>query len=138
MKFKNYSEFKTLLYTTHILCMLITVKQETKMNKEEILAMFAQFEQASCTLGNVECWSARELFPLLGYTEWSNFAKVIGKAKEACGNVGHKVDDHFVGVNKMAIIGSGAERQVDDVMPQSVTCSCSVLLCQKTSQPKRV
>jgi DNA-damage-inducible protein D len=34
----------------------------------------------------VECWSARELQHLLGYSKWENFAKVIDKAKESCVN----------------------------------------------------
>jgi DNA-damage-inducible protein D len=31
------------------------------MKKEEILALFEQFEQASCEVNKIECWSAREL-----------------------------------------------------------------------------
>lgn len=31
----------------------------------------------------VEYWEARELMPLLDYTEWRNFEKVIEKAKES-------------------------------------------------------
>ena len=54
------------------------------MNKEEIQALFSQFEQVSCVLNDIECWSARELCSLLGYSEWRNFLKVINKAKETC------------------------------------------------------
>ena len=86
------------------------------MKKEEIQALFSQFEQVSCVLNDVECWSARELCSLLGYKLWQNFTKVIDKAKEACVNVGQNVEDHFIDVNKMVVIGSGAERQIDDIM----------------------
>lgn len=86
------------------------------MKKEEIQALFSQFEQVSCVLNDVECWSARDLCSLLGYTEWRNFMKVIEKAKNACSNVGHNITDHFVDVNKMVVLGSGAERQIDDVL----------------------
>ena len=86
------------------------------MKAKEIQALFTQFEQASCTLGNVECWSVRELCPLLGYKLWQNFTKMIDKAKEACTNVWHRVDEHFIGVNKMVALGSGAECQVDALM----------------------
>lgn len=86
------------------------------MKKEEIQALFSQFEQVSCVLNDVECWSARDLCTLLGYKLWQNFTKVIDKAKEACVNVGQNVEDHFIDVNKMVVIGSGAERQIDDIM----------------------
>lgn len=92
------------------------------MKKEEIQTLFSQFEQASHIINDVECWSARELASLLGYTEWRNFQKVIEKAKEACIGVKQKVDDHFVDVNKMVALGSGAERQIDDTMLTRYAC----------------
>ena len=39
------------------------------MKREEIELLFSQFEQAACMLNEVECWSARDLCSLLGYTE---------------------------------------------------------------------
>ena len=43
---------------------------------------------------------------LLGYKLWQNFIKVVTKAKEACSNVGQNIEDHFIDVNKMVVIGS--------------------------------
>ncbi len=47
------------------------------MKSEEIKALFAQFESAAAELEGIECWSARELQDLLGYSKWENFEKVI-------------------------------------------------------------
>lgn len=51
-------------------------------------------------LEGIECWSARELQDLLGYSKWENFEKVIQKAKDACKNAGEEVDYHFPDVRK--------------------------------------
>lgn len=64
------------------------------MKKEEILALFKSYEEAACTIDNTECWSARELCGLLGYTQWRNFSNVIDKAKEACNNAGQSAVDY--------------------------------------------
>ena len=54
------------------------------MKKEDIQALFKNFEEAVCKVNETECWSARELSILLGYTQWRNFINVIDKAKESC------------------------------------------------------
>ena len=92
------------------------------MKKEEILALFAEYEQAACEMNQVECWSARDLQRLLGYSLWQNFTKVIAKAKDACENVGQNIVDHFIDVNKKVELGSGAFREVDDIMLTRYAC----------------
>lgn len=92
------------------------------MKSEEIKQLFAQFEAAAAELEGVECWSARELQILLGYSKWENFEKVIQKAKDACKNVGEEVSYHFPDVRKMVSIGSGAEKEIDDILLTRYAC----------------
>ena len=62
----------------------------------------------------VEYWYARELMPILQYSNWQNFEKIIDKAKKSCQNSDISVFDHFTDVNKMMQIGSGAYREQID------------------------
>jgi DNA-damage-inducible protein D len=92
------------------------------MKKELIAALFQQFEEAAYEYKGIECWSARELQEVLGYTKWDNFLKVIVKAKTACESSGVKVSDHFAGVGKMVQLGSGSQRAIEDFALTRYAC----------------
>lgn len=72
---------------------------------------------------------------MLEYTEWRNFNKVINKAKTACENSNINISDHFVDVNKMVQLGSGAEREIKDVMLSRYAC---YLIVQNSDPRKEV
>jgi len=77
---------------------------------------------ADNTSDGVEFWMARDLQHLLGYKEWRNFSLVINKAKTACEVSEQQIDDHFVDVNKMVTLGSGSEREIEDIMLTRFAC----------------
>lgn len=92
------------------------------MKRQEIEILFSRFESIVCEYNGVECWSARELSKLLGYTEWRNFKKNIDKAKFSCQHADENILYHFVDLNKMVVLGSGAEREIDDIFLTRYAC----------------
>ena len=92
------------------------------MKKEIIDQLYNAFEQAALEIDGVECWSARELQVLLGYSKWENFANVIVKAKTACEKVGHSVLEHFPDVRKTIPMPKGAEKEIDDYLLTRYAC----------------
>lgn len=92
------------------------------MKKELIQELFLKFENASNLYNNIECWSAREVQEILGYTKWDNFVKVIEKAKKACENSGAIISDHFADVGKMIELAKGAQREISDIALTRYAC----------------
>lgn len=92
------------------------------MKTEEIKQLFEQFENASSTIEDVECWSARELQKLLGYSQWRNFETAIEKAKTACENAGEEITYHFAGISKTIAMPKGAEKEINDILLTRYAC----------------
>jgi DNA-damage-inducible protein D len=93
------------------------------MQTDVIQTLTSSFEaHAQQTETGVEYWLARDLQHLLGYNEWRNFLAVVSKAKTACELSGHQTSDHFVDVNKMVDLGSGSQREVEDLMLIRFAC----------------
>lgn len=92
------------------------------MKTEEIAELFHQFEAVAFEIEGIECWSARDLQKLLGYSKWVNFEKVIDKAKAACSNAGEGVEDHFPNMKRNVEAGKGAQHVVDDIVLTRYAC----------------
>ena len=93
------------------------------MKKDIVYKLTENFEDfLHKTEDGVEFWLARDLQHLLGYGKWDNFQNVISKAKTACEISGQDIADHFADVGKMVDIGSGAQKEIDDVMLTRFAC----------------
>jgi len=93
------------------------------MKTSIIHSLTENFESyAHKTSNGVEFWMARDLQHLLAYTKWDNFQGVISKAKTACELSEQQVNDHFADVGKMVTIGSGAEKEIPDIMLTRYAC----------------
>ncbi|MDZ4381076.1 MAG: DNA damage-inducible protein D [Parvibaculum sp.] len=85
--------------------------------------LITKFENASqIDDDGIEFWDARDLQELLSYSKWDNFLEVIQKAKSACSGSGQDVENHFADVRKMVSIGSGAEREIEDIRLTRYAC----------------
>ena len=74
----------------------------------------------------IEYWSSRDLWKVLGYTEYRHFLPVIEKAKIACQNSSQPISDHFEDILEMVVIGSGAERPLDSIKLSRYACYLTV------------
>lgn len=70
----------------------------------------------------VEYWSARDLQPCLGYTQWRRFENAIKKAMESCKQSGNDPDHHFAGAGKQIEFGKGATQMVEDYHLSRFAC----------------
>jgi DNA-damage-inducible protein D len=73
-----------------------------------------------------EFWSSRDFAAVLGYADYRNFEDVIEKAKLACKNSGHNLEDHFGEVTDMITLGKGAKRPVKTILMSRYACYLAI------------
>ena len=83
----------------------------------------------------VEFWYARELMPILQYSNWQNFEKIIDKAKISCENSGISVFEHFIDINKLSKRANNAEVEIKDYELTRYAC---YLIAQNGDSRKKV
>ena len=82
-----------------------------------------------------EFWYARELMPVLQYSNWQNFERIIDKSKISCENSDISVFEHFIDVNKTIKMPKGAEKTVTDYKLTRYAC---YLIAQNGDSRKKV
>jgi DNA-damage-inducible protein D len=107
------------------------------MNKEiekAIRVPLSPFERIKRTNdAGMEFWSSRDFAGVLGYGDYRNFEGVIEKAKLSCFTSGYRIEDHFVDVNEMVGIGSGAERLIKTILLSRYACYLAI----QNADPKK-
>ncbi len=105
------------------------IKEEQKLNNNtfESIKHIDEF-------GN-EYWYARELMPLLEYTLWQNFNKVIQRAKNTCEESNYNVFSHFIDVNKTIKMPKGVMKEILDYKLTRYAC---YLIAQNGDSRKKV
>ena len=82
-----------------------------------------------------EFWYARELMPVLQYSNWQNFEKLIEKARVSCKNSDISEFEHFIDVNKLSKRANNAEVEIKDYKLTRYAC---YLIAQNGDSRKKV
>ncbi len=101
-------------------------------SSETHISPFEQIRRIDPESGE-EYWSSREFASVLGYSDYRNFEDVIEKARLACFNSGHPMEDHFGDVTEMVKIGSRARRSIKTVHLSRYACYLAI----ENADPKK-
>lgn len=82
---------------------------------------------------DAEYWSARDLQPLLGCSQWRRFEQAIERAEISCKESENPHESHFTGVGKMVELGYDSVREVEDYQLSSFPC---YFIAQNSDQRK--
>lgn len=85
-----------------------------------------------------EYWSARDLYKILGYTEYGKFIPTILRAQEACVNSGAVISDHFAQVREMISIATGSARETERESDNYTLSRYACYLIAQNGDPRKV
>lgn len=85
-----------------------------------------------------EYWSARDLYKLLGYTEYNKFIPAINRAMEACNNSKQKISAHFAQVSDILTIALYADRKINREISDYNLSRYACYLITQNGDPKKV
>lgn len=95
--------------------------QDTKNN--ELVPSNLSFESLKkLNEHGIEYWSARDLQPQLGYSQWRRFENAIKKAIDSCKQSGNDPSHHFAGAGKQINLGKGAIQTIEDYHLSRFAC----------------
>ena len=80
-------------------------------------------------------WYAREIMDTLTYRDWRDFREVIEKSILSCDMAGNFSSNHFVQVDEMVGIGSGAQRARENYVLSQYACYL-IAMNGDTSKPE--
>lgn len=69
-----------------------------------------------------EYWYARDLMKVLEYDSWQKFKKLIEDGIVSCKKSGEPLENHFIHMDNMVDIGSGATRKIEDYALSRYAC----------------
>lgn len=121
-----------IIYIEYFQPELTNKKMENKLSKHG-QTIFEQVKRLDEY--NNEYWTARDLSKILEYSEYRHFKPAIDRAKEACKNSGYIISDHFEDILEMVSIGSGAQREIDDIKLSRYAC---YLIVQNSDPGKEI
>ena len=78
---------------------------------KEVASLFESLKHVN--EDGVEYWSARELYPYLGYARWQRFEEAIDRAKESCKSASQRVEEHFTNAGKIVKAGVATKPKAD-------------------------
>lgn len=87
---------------------------------KEVASLFESLKHVN--EDGVEYWSARELYPYLGYTQWRRFEDAIERAKESCKSASQPIEEHFAGAGKVLALRNGGSNTIKDVLLTRYAC----------------
>ena len=87
---------------------------------KEVASLFESLKHVN--EDGVEYWSARELYPYLGYTQWRRFEDAIERAKESCKSASQPIEEHFAGAGKTFDMPKGGVNTISDVHLTRYAC----------------